>query len=161
MVDQSREPAVVASEHYDEERCVTHYLMMKGPTGGWGQGFGQLVLDEKSLAAWKAELCALFRVDKIEDVVGRQCFVLRSWPSWGERIEGLEVDGRRFTITGFCRKHWPDKTKSRLECREIELRDDIDRHAMRIRECVQRLVNVRDGYVDWDVPSESPSQESK
>lgn len=149
MTFEHRELAVVEYERTDDERCLTHYVGMTGPNGGWGQGFGGLAFDEPHLAAWKQDLCALFGVTDIAEVVGSQCFILRCWASWGSDIEGLEVDGRRFTVTDFRRKHWPEKTKTQLENKAEALRSDIDYHARRIREDVQRLETLHEGYVEW------------
>lgn len=161
MTFEHRELAVVAYERTDEERCLTHYVGMKGPSGGWGQGFGGLAFDEPHLVSWKEEICKLFGVTDIAEIVGRQCFILRNWASWGHDIEGLEVDGKRFTITGFRRKHWPDKTKTQLENAAERLRSDIRFHARRIDEDVARLERLHEGYVEWSEAVEPcPAQAS-
>lgn len=145
----TREPAVVDYVRDDDERCLTNYVGLKGPSGGWGQAFGGLALDVEHLECWKQSLCDLFEVSSMDELVGRNCFVLRCWDGWGSDIEGLEVDGRRFTITDFRRIHWPTQTKTQLENARDRLRRDIDFHARRIREDVQRLETVANGYVDW------------
>lgn len=160
-MSDTRMPAVVSYVRDDEERCLTSYVGVEG--NGWGQGFGGLVLDPPSLADWKASLCELFEVSKVEDIVGRNCIVLYNWPTYGEDIEGLEVDGRRFTMTDFRLKHWPTRTTSRLEQRRDDIIRDIDYHARRVREQVQALGKVEVGYVEWStrMTSSPPSSEEK
>lgn len=151
MASETREPAVVEYVRSDDERGSTHFVGMH--MGGCHQGFGGLCLDEVTRADWIRSIADLFGVDDIEKVVGRNCFVLRSWPRWGSNIEGLEVDGRRFTITGFRKKHWPDKTKSPLLDEQDRIQRDIDWHGRRVQEQIRALQTLEDGYVDWESES--------
>lgn len=159
MTFEHRELAVVDYERTDEERCLTHFVGMKGPTGGWGQGFGGLIFDQCHLEAWKSDLCKLFGVDAIDKIVGRQCFVLRNWPSWGSDIEGLEVDGKRFTITDFRRRHWPKEAKTQLENKAARLRQNIDFQARRIQEDVERLETLHKNYIEWSSDTSGTDRE--
>lgn len=163
MSFSTREPAIVDYVRDDDERGLTTWLGMKGVPGqGWGQGFGQLIMTPEHMADWKASVAALFGVATYEECVGRQCFVLRCWPSWGADIEGLEVDGKRFTITDFRRKHWPDKAHDQLENKRAAIRRDIDFHARRIREETAHLGTVHEDYVDWSAtPQPGIAQEEK
>lgn len=155
-MSDTREPAVIDYVRDDEERGLTTWVGTKGlPPSGWGQGFGGLLLDPHHLADWKASLAVLFGVKTYDEIVGRHCFVLRCWPAYGADIEGLEVDGRRFTITDFRRKHWPEKARDQLTNKTEAIRRDIDYHARRIREQVAALERASDGYVEWSVPHES------
>lgn len=154
-LDGTREPAIVDYVRDDDERCTTHFVGFKGPTGGWGQGMGGIVMTAEALEDWKASIAALFGVRTIEETVGRNCFILRSWPGWGSNIEGIEVDGRRFTVTGFTRKHWPEKAKSALEAKEESIRCSIYSNASRIQDLSLELTRVRKNYVEWESPSES------
>lgn len=99
MPNSTRELAVVSYEKVDDERCLTHWVGLKSPDGGWVQSFGGIVFGQNHLDDWKAELCALFGVSSIEQIAGRQCFVLRCWPTWGEPIEGLDQGLKKM---GFC-----------------------------------------------------------
>ena len=148
-MSDTREPATVDYVRCGEEDhgILTSTIGMKGQ--GWGQGFGGLALEPEHLEAWKADLCALFQVEDIDQIKGRNCFVLRSWASWGFDIEGLEVDGRRFTLTGFRRKLWPGKSWSPLGAEEERIRDRIASFASRIADGTKDLARVREGYVDW------------
>lgn len=148
----TREPAIVESVTYGEGHYgLSSDLYMIGPDGGWGQSFGGLCLNDEFGAVWKADLCALFGVDNFEAIKGRRCFVLRSWPTYGSTIEGVEVGGKRFTITGFRRKVVPERAPTPLEQKTEILRADIDRAARNIQDLNRRLASVVDGYVDWTV----------
>jgi hypothetical protein len=124
------------------------------------QGLGGLCLDDRTGPAIVAELCAMFGVKTIDEIAGRRCFVLRCWPRLHEPIEGLEVDGRRWTLTDFRRRNWPEKTWDRLADRTDGIQREIERHASEIDRCVDRLRNVRDGYVDWSTQCPSDAKES-
>lgn len=159
LKEGQRDPAVVGNVYEDHERGLTHWVALKGPPpGGWGQSFGGLALKPEHLAVWKAEIASLFGVADIEQIVGRHCFVLRSWPGWGD-IEGLEVDGRRFTITGFRQKLWPEKSWDPLKEKAESLMRSIQSNAQRIDDLTTQLGRVRDGYVDWAALSEGEGRE--
>lgn len=117
--------------------------------GGAGQAF-QACVAEKLGPAMVREVCDLFGITKVEQLVGRQCFALRSFPYWSEQIEGFEADGRRWTKTGCVRRHAPEHARNPLETREEEKRA----HIVALAEDVQRLTNdlrkLRSDFVDWE-----------
>lgn len=148
-----REPARVTRatagkhEHYGS---LIGDLSFEGPDGGWGQGIGGMVLTPETVDAWRRELAETFRVATLEEIVGRSCFVLRSWPGYGHNIEGVEVDGRRWTLTGFVRRHFPDKAidpltnrRNKATARLSSLANDLERARREIETCA-------DGYIDWE-----------
>lgn len=102
-----RELAVVDSVEYGMldlgmSRGMSSFIQLVGiERDAWRQSFGGLRLNDETGAFWKAEIVELFGVNNFEDIRGRQCFVLRSKSKFGSLIEGLEVDGRQFTIAGF------------------------------------------------------------
>lgn len=124
--------------------------------GGTHQGFGGLCLDPESLKAFVAELCEAFGVRDREALVGQRCYALRALGEWNEPIERLESlgTGRRFTITGFRRRHYPKHATSRLEDEIRSARGEIEwaqRRANEARERLARLESNESGYVDWEV----------
>jgi hypothetical protein len=163
-IDDTRVPAKVrvATCEVDEDRgWILGWVHVTGPTDGWGQGFGGLVLDEASAKDWTESICALFGVQTLAECTGRFCHVLRSWPTYGSDIEGLEVDGKRFTLTAFRRKHWPAKAKSVLENRKADLLRSIARAGEDVQRFVHRLETVEHGYVDWEVLQTSEAEETE
>lgn len=150
-LDDTRVAARVSSVSFGKEDhgILTSYVHCEGTDGGWGQGFGGLGLDEEHGAAWKAALLDLFGVKTLDEIAGRNCFVLRSFPGYGADIEGLEVDGRRFTITEFRRKHWPGKEWDPLVMKRQRLLDHIESLARRQGDLVRDVNTSGDGYVDW------------
>lgn len=147
----TRDRAVVEYVRDDDERGLTTWIGMACQSGGH-QGFGQIIHSPETLADWKSSIAALFGVATYEEIVGRQCFILRSWPEWDSDIEGIEVDGKRFTITDFGRKHWPARARTQLEKRRERLLHDIQHHARRIAEDTARLEHLGDEYVEWSAP---------
>lgn len=130
--------------------------------GNSGQGF-QCALDPDLGPRWMIELCNIFAVSSSPrftysvgeewDLEGEECYALRSFSYNNAYIVGLESvkTGRRFTRSGFMKKHRPDGAKSELayelesRCREIQF------FIRRIREERERMKEVREDYVDWEV----------
>lgn len=137
-------------EHYSVVRGT---ILFEGPTGGWGQGMGEIVLTDEACAAWRRELADLFGVEKYEDIVGRNCFVLRSWPSCLGQITGIEVDGKRWTVAGFVRRHFPDKAETPLQARVRGLRNSIERAAADIQRWNREIEHAANEYIDWEAHS--------
>lgn len=147
----TREHASVSKLTYEIEDhgILTSFLHME--IKGGSQGFGGLALDERTGEIWKAQLAELFSVRTFEEIEGRSCYVLRCWDTWNTPIEGLEVDGKRFTITKFRRYCWPElNILDPLEMREKELRSSIRHIAKRIERDMDDLEEVRRDYVDWN-----------
>jgi hypothetical protein len=137
-------------EHYG---AIIGEVSLRGPDGGWGQAFGQICLDPEHAPAWEREICALFGVDNLNACAQRNCFVLRSWPGFG-MIEGLEVDGKRFTLTGFRKRHYPGTEGARgpLAQRKIGLKRSIRRAAAEIERWTLELDTAHENYIDWEEP---------
>lgn len=124
---------------------------------GSGQGF-QCALDPDLATSFVDELCATFDTRPPEfdhgwDLEGEECYALRCFGYSNAYVIGLESvkTGRRFTRSGFMKKHRPDGAKSELayelesRCREIQF------FIRRIREERERMREVREDYVDWEV----------
>jgi hypothetical protein len=85
---------------------------------GYGShSFGDLCLDNDGSGPdgaatgpdFIADLCKLFHVEAPEKLVGLGCYGLWSHGWFSSPIVGLEnLDGERFTIQGWRRKHWPE-----------------------------------------------------
>lgn len=152
----TRERATVESVFIGVEPdhgCTTFSLMMK--FDACGQGFGHVVLDDETLPVVRRELCALFGVATFEEIKGRECFVLRCFDSWNEPIEGVEVDGKRWTLTSFRRRCYPNHAESAgsvLDHRIRDLRLDIDRLAKNIQTKNAKLASITSQFVDWEKP---------
>lgn len=162
MVDKGREPAVVreascsVDDHYGH---VVGWVHVTGPGGGWGQGFGGICLSPDDALVWTRRILDLFGVSTLEECKGRNCVVLRAWPGWGSDIEGLEVDGRRFTLTDFRRERYPETPCTPIERKRESLLNDLRFHGRRVQEDVERLERLHEGYVDWSVPTSCPPGE--
>lgn len=115
------------------------------------QGFGGLALNATTLPLFVQKLCALFGVDDVQQIKGRKCVALWSFGEWNEPIEGLEVDGRRFTITGFRREAHPELDTDKLAAKKRKLQQAVEHHQRTLQEAWDRLARFSaDGYVDWE-----------
>ena len=118
------------------------------------QGMGGLCLDEVTYPACERELCALFGVETLQLIVGRDCFALRSFARIQQSIEGLEVDGRRWTVTGFFKRHGGVKAGylSKLQIERESHLFEIRHHTRRIQEEASELARSESEYIDWEDP---------
>ena len=151
-MSQTRELAKVGRVFRGKEDhdILTISISMEGVDSGWGQGFGGLCLGDDKLADdFEADIKAIFGVNKLEDLVGKQCYVLRCFDQWNENIEGLEsLDGKRFTLTKWRKKHFPE-TKSPLEDRIDSIHRSISSFTRRINQESDDLKTIRSKYVEW------------
>ncbi len=155
-----REAATVSYVRYGEhEHYGIHTLEMGFNLEAGHQGLGGLSVDpETSGPAMVADICRLFHVSDLDEVKGRTCFVLRCWPTYNEPIEGIEVDGVRWTLTDFQRRHWPDREWDRLAKRTNEIRTEIARHGYEVQRLVGKLETASEGYVDWSRPPQAKGE---
>jgi len=105
--------------------------------------------------AFREELAAFFGVRWIHDAVGRRCFALRCFDINHEPIEGFEVDGKRWLLTDFRRRFWPDGAVTRLDQRAQACRDEIRFFRRRIAEEEAILAKLGTMFVDWSATSEA------
>ena len=152
MKDSDHRKAAVVQKGFfgrEDHDILTCMLSLSMDGGSTGQGFGGLCLgeDDGSGALFKKKICALFRVRDLAEIEGRSCFALYSFPR--EQIEGLEVDGKRFTVAGFRKLLQPQKNFDALAEKRQRLLSDIDRDARAIRDRREQLERLSRDYVDW------------
>lgn len=138
---------VRAGKHPDHSyHTVWITLDLKGGT----QGFGGMVMEEDLLASYVQEVCRTFGVETFNDLVGKQCYVLRCWGHYDDAIEGLEAvkPALRFTHTQFRRDHGLN-APSPLDKRRENLRREREMHIRSIKELNDTLAKLEDGYIDW------------
>lgn len=146
-----REFATVESAFYGEEDhgILTCSLRMQGK--GWSQGFGNLALGVKSGPAFVADICEFFGVKELKHTIGRGCHVLRSFDYLNDPIEGLEIDGQRFTLTAWRRKYNP-LHEDRLVQEKRRIESEIGCAERTLREAHRRLLRLEADYTDWEKP---------
>lgn len=127
-------------------------------TKSFHQGFGGLALTQTTGPMFKRALCELFGVAEVEQIKGRKCIALWSFGTWNEPIEGLEVDGRRFTITGFQRLAHPELDTDKRASEMRRLRMAVEHHERQLSEAKARLARGCEGFVDWESEVLRPPQ---
>jgi len=152
--ERFRSPGKIAAvaRGYDPDRCCHHVSLTVEDTKG-GQALSLMFNDEKEgslYQAWIDEICTLFGVKHINEVVSKTCFVLRCFEENNCPIEGLEVDGRRLTHTGFLRRHSKDPGTV-LDREQNRLRGEVQWAQRRKEQAEKRLIEVTNEYVDWEV----------
>jgi hypothetical protein len=160
MKEAHRQHGTIESVRYgdDDGRCDTCWIFVN--FGGSVQGFGGYVLNEH-LGAWNAELCKLFDVAAVDELVGKNCWALRSFSGWNEPIEGLEtVDGRRFIATAFWRPRLGRPVQSVLAKRRESIESSIASLTRRINDETRTLARLEADYVEWspDTSSEATGE---
>jgi hypothetical protein len=123
--------------------------------------FGNLVLDEAQARAFAAELCATFAVVDLNALVGRFCWGLWCFGENNEEAEGLEApSGRRFTLTAFRRKHFPNlpSSSSSLERKRAEIEGAIRHLQRRLGEEQVRLKTLDERWTDWEAQAPPTAQ---
>lgn len=115
------------------------------------QGFGGLRLNPEQLVHWERDLCLVFGVDRFEDLVGQECWALRSFPAWNAPIEGLAnaAGTRRFTLRGFLRRYVDPETVSPLEEALRSNRLALEMTLKRLRQIEDESERLRSTFVDW------------
>lgn len=118
--------------------------------GSYSQGFGGLNLTPQLLKDFINDLTNTFGVLSFNALVGQKCYLLYSIGNYNERIEGLEsvVTGRRFTITGFQKRHGSKTNK--LADLSKDLNDAIKRTQERIELYKKELSLLEGRFVDWE-----------
>jgi len=150
-VDNKREHGKIDNVSYGLEpdhRCITCSIGVKFSGGGY-QSFGNLILDDGLLKSFLADLCATFEVDNVDDMVGKECYVLKCFGYNNDYIEGLEsISGKRMTLTSWRKKHFPD-TLSPLDVEIKRIGSRITQAQNTINTAIQDLSTVQSRYTDW------------
>jgi len=119
---------------------------------GYVQSFGGIFLDKDVKGpAFRQSLCKLFGVDSKtweKDLVGKQCYGLYNFAYNNDPIEGLEVAGKRFTITEFARRY--ESVISPLQRRKQSMENDIVHHERMIADTKRRLKILDEDYTSWE-----------
>lgn len=107
-MSDTRETGTIERVFYGKEDHGILTIVVHLKFDGSGQGFGCLAFDTKARAEdFAADLCRVFAVKKLDDLVGKTCEARRCF-SYGN-IEALVApSGAMFVITEWRRKHWPD-----------------------------------------------------
>lgn len=115
------------------------------------QGFGGLRLTPELLVHWERDLCLVFGVTRFEDLVGQECWALRSFPGFGTPVEGLaNAEGtRRFTLTGFLRRYVDPETRSPFDVALSASLDEVKETVARLERLEAEPRRLRETYVDW------------
>lgn len=140
-----------ARQDYDRDHLVeTVLVQISGP--GFGQGFGPFCMKDKTEARQLlSEICTIFNCADPERMKGLACVALYSDTPHGGDIEGLEspTTGKRFTIRGWRRRHYPDHAKTPTEARQEQLERDIVHHERRLADARAELENIGE-LVNWE-----------
>ncbi len=150
-MNSRRRAGKVVSIQRDTDHNTVHVMIEFDRFGT--QGFGGLVLLEAEQDAFACEVADLFGVKRLYEIVGESCHGLWCSDEHNEHVEGLEVDGRRFTITAFRRKHFPDADSTALAKRQKSIEQHIAN--LKRQQAVEeaRLATLEANWTEWaDVP---------
>lgn len=119
---------------------------------GYYQSFGNIFLDEKKTGPqFRQSICDLFGINTKnweQDLVGKQCYGLYCFAYNNEPLEGLEVDGKKFTITEFARRF--DECPSPLERKRKSYESEIVHFERRMAETKRYLAKLDSEYKSWE-----------
>ena len=150
--EKLRRPARITSVFRGKEDhgIWTVSVMLEGPTGGWGQGFGNLCMqDEEETRTFVREVCATFNIADAERLVDQECIALYTDSPWGT-IEGIEApSGKRFTIRGWRKRHYPDHAPTPTEEKRTSLERRIASDERHLAERKAELASL-DTLVEWE-----------
>jgi len=151
ITEHHRELGKITSVSYGKEDhgILTFNIDFELRDDSSGQSFGNIVLDEKSGSVLIYQLTNLFQVKNFNDIVGKSCYVLRSWPTWGSFITGIEYNGKRFLLQTFKKQMWPNETKSELMQSKEHLSNEIQTLERQLYDTRLKLQTLENGYIDW------------
>jgi hypothetical protein len=156
-MSNTREPATIKSARDAEEDHGIRTVMVQLAFDGGGQMFGGLIYGPQGStkeahlrADFIEDLCATFGVAALSELVGKKCCALRSWKD-SDQLEGLESadTGRRFLLTRWRRKHFPE-TASPLDDRRASMTAAIERHERENSRLRAQRLNLEVQYVNWE-----------
>lgn len=148
--DRTREPGTIEYiSTKDEDRPEWGVISITVRFKGLDQAF-QACVGDKHVRACAQAIASTFRVHHWADLIGLDCYALRSFSSPGAVIYGLESpQGRRITQADLCRLVGVAPVDPLTKLRK-SLTDDIAHWERHIAEDKESLINAHVGYVDWD-----------
>jgi len=129
---------------------VERFVLRVRYDDGLEQCFGPSeVITSRRLTDFVNTLCDTFTVRRSHDLIGRRCIALRCFPDQ-ELIEGLEdMNGRRFTLTAWRRRHEPD-APSPLECEIAKLQRLHAAAQETVAQTAVQLATLAEQYTPWE-----------
>jgi hypothetical protein len=116
----------------------------------FGQAFGWLAFkDERELRDFGRSLRELFSVEALTELVGKSAWALRCRGTNSDPIEGIEYEGKRFTLTGFRRRHDPRAPSARERYRADVEREIISRERV-IARLKADLEEACEDFIEWE-----------
>lgn len=117
--------------------------------GGSYQAFAALFDNEETVRAFGRAIAETFGVQDVHDILGKQCWALRSFGYNNDAIEGLEAEnGKRFTRTGWLRAQGGEHP-SPLERERARLLTDVAWAERRAAQARRDLETLESRYTDW------------
>lgn len=134
---------------YNGVRSV--WITLEYDAGGC-QGFGGLCLINEELEnAFISEICSIFNAKKLNELINEPCYALRSLPYYNTEIEGLESrNGKRFTLTGFIKKHHPQEYVPKFEKLLKAAENEIFYLEKRLIVAKNYINSLEIDYKDWE-----------
>lgn len=144
-----REYSTITSANcrYSHDHCCWTVDIYAESKGG-GQGCTVVFDSQEEALDYAFDVAQIFNCKHIDQIVGRQCWVLRPFGYHSDQIEGFEVDDRRFTRTGWQRKNNPN-APSRLDRERKSLLSTMEWVQRRVAEAIRDLKSLEENYTEW------------
>lgn len=157
-MSQTREFGKIDDFFYGKEDHGILTCFIRIDFNGSIQGFGGIILDDKTGPDFVAAVCEAFDVRDSELLKGRECYALRCFKRNNASIEGLECarTGRRFIIQEWRQKHWPE-TRSVFDEERQRIQTRIDSANRQLRQAKIDLETLEADYTQWTSKSTSPA----
>lgn len=151
MSDKRRQGRIMkAVVEYEDDRAYWTCRIYIDFTG-FDQAFGNLILDKATADVFAEEVCATFGVPSLAALEGVSCFGLWCLGENNEPMEGIEgPTGSRFTITGYRRRHFPEKACPAFDIERGRLEGEIRWAQRRLTEAQNKLAALPDRWTEWD-----------
>lgn len=145
-----RQPAKIVRVFRGQEDHGIWTVSVRLEGKGWGQAFGMLCMkDETEARLFVQEVCAAFDTQDSETLAGRSCTALYS-VSPRSTIEGLEApSGKRFTIRGWRKRHYPNEAPTPTEEERSRLEGNVASLRRRLAEAEESLASLGT-LIDWE-----------
>lgn len=149
-----KEPATIRSvnpgyyeEHFDGD---TFWVYFDYETGGT-QGFGGYKLDKDLCHKVMFEICDVFEVTDVRQLVGKKCNVLRHFSEWNAAIDGIEVPetGKIWLMAKFLERNG-FKTKDAFDKKVASIKSNIEHLKLQVAEQEEILKTIASRYETWE-----------